>query len=243
MYPGSMRPRGGGWNSLSNNQKIGVAVVGLLIIYALLTSSGGGPLGNLLSPSRLMAVALIVFVAFPVHEFAHAFAAVHLGDDTPRIAGRYTLNPLVHIDPFGAILILLTGFGWAKPVMWNPRNVDIDPKVASIIVALAGPLSNLIMAALALIFYDTLAQIPLFGDMLGFFVQINVLLFVFNLIPVPPLDGSHVLFALLPDNAFQMRMMLAQYGMLILFAIIFFAPSVIQAPTSWILNAMVNLFL
>ncbi|MEZ4709255.1 MAG: site-2 protease family protein [Caldilineaceae bacterium] len=220
-----------------------MAVVGLLLIYALLTSSGSGPFGRLLSPSWLIAVAMIVFVAFPVHEFAHAFAAVQLGDETPRVAGRYTLNPLVHIDPFGAILILLTGFGWAKPVMWNPRNVDIDPKLASIIVALAGPVSNLLMAALALIFYDTLAQIPLFGDMIGFFVQINVLLFVFNLIPVPPLDGSHVLFGLLPGDNFQLRMMLSQYGMLILFAIIFFAPAVIRAPTDWIMRAMVNLLL
>lgn len=238
-----MRPRGGGWNSLSNNQKIGVAVVGLLILYALLTSSGGGPFGNLLSPSRLIAIALIIFVAFPVHEFAHAAAAVQLGDDTPKIAGRYTLNPLVHIDPLGAILILLTGFGWAKPVMWNPRNVEIDPKIASIIVALAGPLSNLLMAALALIFYDTLAQIPLFGSMLSFFVQINVLLFVFNLIPVPPLDGSYVLFGLLPGDAWQLRATLSQYGMLILFAIIFFVPAVIRVPTSWILDTMVSLLL
>lgn len=238
--PGGM---GRGWNSLSNTQKIVVAVVGLLVIYALLTTGGG--LGGFFSPGRLIAVAMIVFVAFPVHEFAHAAMAVQLGDNTPRAQGRYTLNPLPHIDPLGAILILLTGFGWARPVQWNPRNVDIDVRAASILVALAGPVSNLLMAALALLVSNVLNLTP--GDMIWntiiFFVQINVLLFVFNLIPVPPLDGSHVLFALLPGGGWQLRANLAQYGMLILFGIIFFVPDIIRVPTQIIVQGLYGLFL
>lgn len=243
MYPRNPGPSGRGWSSLSSAQKIGVAVAGLLLLYALFAPGAGGGLGRFVSPGRLIAVALIVFVAFPVHEFAHAAMAVQLGDNTPRAQGRYTFNPLVHIDPLGAILILFTGFGWAKPVQWNPRNVDIDVRAASILVALAGPFSNLIMAALALWISSSIAlpsNSMLWGT-ISFFVQINVLLFVFNLIPVPPLDGSHVLFALLPGGGWQLRANLAQYGMLILFAIIFFVPEVIRVPTQVILSGLYSL--
>jgi Zn-dependent protease len=244
MYPRNPRPSQRGWNSLSNAQKIGVAVVGLLLLYALFAPGpGGGILSGILNPGRLIAVALIVFVALPIHEFAHAYAAVHLGDNTPKLQGRYTLNPLVHIDPLGALLILFTGFGWAKPVMWNPRNVDIEPRVASVVVALAGPLSNLAMAALAMWvgIYLLPDRLGMYASTIDFFIFINVLLFVFNMIPVPPLDGSHVLFAILPNSAYQLRGALAQYGILILFAIIFFVPSVIQLPTRAILIGLNSL--
>src|SRR5690606_11307771 len=138
------------------NQQIGVAVIGVLVLYGLITLSARG--GSFLSLPRLLAVATIVFVAFPVHEFAHAAAAVALGDETPRRMGRYTLNPLVHIDWMGAVLILLTGFGWAKPVQWNPRNITIDRRVGSIIVALAGPLSNLLLAIVASIIFRMMSH-------------------------------------------------------------------------------------
>lgn len=244
MYPRNSGPSQRGWNSLSNAQKIGVAVVGLLLVYALFApGSNGGILSGILDPRRLIAVALIIFVALPIHEFAHAFTAVQLGDNTPKLQGRYTLNPLVHIDPMGALLILLTGFGWAKPVLWNPRNVDIEPRVASILVAIAGPLSNLAMAALALgvgiyLLPDRLAA---YNSTIDFFIYINVLLFVFNMLPVPPLDGSHILFALLPNSAYQLRGVLGQYGILFLFAIIFFVPAIIQVPTQAILIGLYSL--
>ena len=144
----SNRP-GRGWGSLSNTQKLVIAGVGVLLLYAMFTSSGGGPFGRILDPSWMLAVLGIIFVALPIHEMAHAATAVALGDDTPKRQGRYTLNPLAHIDPFGAVLIALTGFGWAKPVQWNPNNVTIDRRLASILVSLAGPVSNLILAALA----------------------------------------------------------------------------------------------
>jgi Zn-dependent protease len=187
----------------------------------------------------LLAVAAIVFVAFPVHEFAHAAMAVRLGDPTPARMGRYTLNPLVHIDPLGAILILLVGFGWAKPVQWNPRNIDMDPRLGSILVAAAGPISNLVLAIIGIIVLRFgPSDILLLNSFMQTFININVLLFVFNLIPIPPLDGSHILFALLPGDTYRLRMMLSQYGFLLLFLVIFLMPGIIRTPAQIILLAL-----
>ena len=192
----------------------------LLALY----HDGRGGLNLPSTLSWLLAGAVIIFIAFPVHEFAHAATAVALGDDTPRLQGRYTLNPLVHIDLMGAILIMVVGFGWAKPVQWNPNRINIDRRLGSILVAISGPLSNLLLAILGFVvlrLYPSSGQF-LFSFLRNFIV-INVSLFVFNLIPVPPLDGSHVLFALLPGDTYQLRAQLSQYGFLILFAVLFLA--------------------
>lgn len=228
---------GGRWNTLTRNQQIAVAVVGALVIYALVVSASTGR--GIFSPARLLAVLTIIFVALPVHEFAHAAAAVALGDDTPRRQGRYTLNPLPHIDIMGAVLIALTGFGWAKPVQWRPGNISINPKIGSIIVSMAGPLSNLAMAILAAgVLRSGVVESGLIFNFLLFFIQINVLLFVFNLIPIPPLDGSHVLFALLPGDNFRLQMQLSQYGFLILLLVVFAAPGIIRIPAAAILGML-----
>jgi Zn-dependent protease len=223
------------WNSLTQFQKIIIVGVGLLIIYAIGTSGAGG----FFSPGRLLAVAAIILIAFPVHEFAHAATAVSLGDNTPIRQGRYTLNPIAHIEPVGAILILLTGFGWARPVQWNPRNITVDPRLGAILVAAAGPVSNLVLALIGvLLLRFGFDRIGVLTNFVEFFIQINVLLFVFNLIPIPPLDGSHILFALLPGDTFNLRVQLSQYGMLILFLVIFLAPGIIRGPASFILNLL-----
>jgi len=237
MFPGSSQSSGSfvdKFNGLTNTQKLMVAGIGLLLLYSAL--SGGFNWG------RIIASTIIVFIAFPVHEFAHAAMAVNLGDETPRRQGRYTLNPLVHIDPLGAILIFIALIGWAKPVQWNPRNVNIDPKLASILVALAGPVSNLFLAALALSMSDYLPSTFIVQQTLKFFVQINVLLFVFNLLPIPPLDGSHVLFALMPGDTFSLQRTLSQYGLLILLGVMFLAPQIIWVPTLAIQSILENLF-
>jgi Zn-dependent protease len=224
------------WNSLTQYQKIAVVVVGLLLLYALATSAGG-----LLSPGRLLAIVAILLFAMPIHEFAHAATAVALGDRTPILQGRYTLNPLAHLDPLGAFLIAFTGFGWAKPVQWNPRNITVDLRLGSILVALAGPVSNLLLAIIGAL----LLRLDLVGPGIGLqffaiFVQINVLLFVFNLIPIPPLDGSHILFALLPGDTFNLRMQLSQWGFLLLFVVIFFFDGIITVPARFLLNMLLS---
>jgi Zn-dependent protease len=207
------------WNTLTRNQQIVIGVIGVLLLIGLFTSGQ-------FAPARLLAVAAIIFIAFPVHEFAHAAMAVYLGDNTPKWQGRYTLNPMVHIDIVGAILVLLTGFGWAKPVQWNPSNTRTDNRTATILVAAAGPVSNLLMALAAMV----VVQFTSYGFLFTFlnaFIFINVALFVFNLIPIPPLDGSHILFAV-TNVGFQVRNVLMQYGSLFLLAIIFFGGSILS---------------
>lgn len=225
------------WQSLSRNQKLVIGGIGLLLIYWLLTSGM-----NVLNPGRIMAAAAIVLLALPIHEFAHAATAVALGDDTPKWQGRYTLNPLVHIDPLGAVLIFLVGFGWAKPVQWNPNNIDMDVRWGSILVAIAGPLSNLALAIATILLINTgLFESRIAYSFLFFFAQINVLLFVFNMLPIPPLDGSHVLFALLPGDTFALRRQLSQFGFLILLAVIILLPGIITGPTDAIMRALLTL--
>lgn len=221
-YLGSFGSR---WRTLTRTQQIVIGALGAVFLIWFLT--GGN---DILNPARLAAVAAIILIAFPIHELAHAAMAVALGDETPRWQGRYTLNPKAHIDPIGAFLLLLTGFGWAKPVQWNPANVRTDPKVGSILVALAGPVSNLLLAFLtAMLLNLNPLSVPMVSSFLLNFLAINVTLFVFNLIPVPPLDGSHILFALLPGDSFRWRRQMQQYSMLILLVVIFLGGPIIRS--------------
>ena len=236
MYQGS---GGRGWNALSRTQQIVIGIVGLVVVYALL--SGGGSLGRMGDPLWLVAVAVIILVALPVHEMAHAAMAVQLGDETPRLQGRYTFNPIAHIDPFGALLILFTGFGWAKPVQWNPNNIDVDIRVGTILVAAAGPVSNLVLAAVGA-FLVPFADFAMLERFLTFFVWINTLLFVFNLIPIPPLDGSHILFALLPGDNFEVRMFLGRFGFIILIGTIYLGGGFITGLASQVVGFLFRIF-
>ena len=185
-----------------------------------------------ITPETIFLIAVFLLIAFPVHEFAHAFVAWRLGDSTAKMFGRLTLNPIVHFDPFGGLMLAISAlsgsgliFGWAKPTPVNPSNLR-DRRNGEVFVSLAGPASNLVMAALAAIVIRVViamhltipreAQIVLIQ-----FLQVNVLLAVFNLLPIPPLDGSALLFRVLPARqAWQYRQVLSQYGFIILIILI-----------------------
>lgn len=163
-----------------------------------------------------------IVVGLTFHECAHGWMADRLGDRTARYSGRLTLNPLAHLDPIGAIMFLLAGFGWAKPVPVNPYNLRGDPKQSMLLVALAGPATNLILAIAATILYGAFAvlNIPYFGMIMQSIIWVNVVLAIFNLIPIPPLDGSKILAGILPGENRWLDQ-LEQYGIIILLVLVF----------------------
>lgn len=175
----------------------------------------------------ILSTLTVIFLTLPIHEFAHGFAATKLGDPTPRYQGRLTINPFAHIDYFGALCILLFGFGWAKPVGVNPYNFR-KPKRDMAITAFAGPLSNLIVALISLFLFNlsglvyskvAVGIIFYIAYFFLFIARINVSLAVFNLIPVPPLDGSRILSAVLPNKYYYTLMRYERYfyyGLIIL---------------------------
>ena len=186
----------------------------------------------------IIARIIVLLIAFTVHELAHAVTADYLGDPTPRRMGRITLNPLKHLDPFGTIMLIIAGFGWAKPVMVNPMNMRGNPRTSMAIVAIAGPLSNFVMAGIAAIFFRTgLVDINSLmtgagtlslTNLLFQFLYINLALAFFNLLPVPPLDGSKILYAILPAEMVYRLRPLEQYGFMILFLVVFLVPQVLD---------------
>lgn len=181
----------------------------------------------MLSPERLLLLAPPILVALTVHEFAHAFVADRLGDPTAKALGRLTLNPLKHLDPLGTIMLFVASFGWAKPVPVNPQYFR-HPNRDMLLVASAGPVSNLILAfitgmILRLSHTDTL---PLVGNsemafvILQYSLFINLVLAFFNLIPIPPLDGSKILRGLLPPHMIPAYQRFESAGPILLLALI-----------------------
>jgi Zn-dependent protease len=176
-------------------------------------------------------IAVMLLVAFPIHEFAHAMAAFRLGDSTARFMGRLTLDPRAHFDPQGGLLMVISvmigfGIGWAKPTPVNPMNLQ-GGRWGEAIVSAAGPISNLILAigaAIPLRYIDaTGMDVFVVALILDLFITINLALMIFNLLPIPPLDGSKVLFAFMdPRTAWRVRPVLEQYGILVLFALLLF---------------------
>ena len=182
---------------------------------------------------------LVVFTALPLHEYAHGLAAKKLGDPTAQQMGRLDLNPLHHFDPIGTTMLILTGYGWAKPVPVNPMYFK-NRKAGMALTALAGPISNILLAGVLLIvdkslfyFLPSNTVVSMFQTMFSIMISTNISLAVFNLLPIPPLDGWKVFGALLPDRAYWTIMRYEQYIMLALFALIMFT-SVLNWPLSFL---------
>ncbi|MXZ12803.1 MAG: site-2 protease family protein [Candidatus Dadabacteria bacterium] len=173
----------------------------------------------------------VILFSLTIHEYAHALVAYRLGDDTAKRQGRLSLNPLVHLDLLGTLLLFIVHFGWAKPVPVDPRNFR-NPKKDMLLVALAGPVSNILTAIAAAVIlkavFENFAAIPpgsgvdVAVRMLVWFIYIGIVLAVFNMIPVPPLDGSRVLYGLLPDSLAYRYARFETYGIFILFAFFLF---------------------
>lgn len=207
-----------------------------------------------LSAPVLISRILTLLIAFTIHELSHAVTAGQLGDDTPRRMGRVTLNPLAHLDPIGSLLLIFAGFGWAKPVQVNPYNLRYGPHLGMAIVAAAGPISNFIMALIAAIPFRfgllspfASAGGPIFPSFSGFlldFITINLVLMLFNLIPIAPLDGSKILAGFAPREWDGLLATLEQWGPFLLLALVFLGggllSAVISSPLTFMLRAIVG---
>lgn len=207
-----------------------------------------------LSAPVLISRILTLLIAFTIHELSHAITATQLGDDTAQRMGRLTLNPLAHLDPIGSLLLIFAGFGWAKPVPVNPYNLRMNPHVGMAVVAAAGPISNFLMALIAAIPFRlgllspfASAGGPILPSLTGFlidFISINLLLMLFNLIPIAPLDGSKILAGFAPREWDGLLATLEQWGPFLLLALVFLGQGllavIINPPLEFMLRAIVG---
>lgn len=186
----------------------------------------------------LISRVFVLLTAFAVHEFAHAWTADRFGDMTPRMNGRLTLNPLVHLDPMGSLMLVFAGFGWAKPVEVNPYALSRRSPAAMMWVSLAGPTSNLLMAIIAAIpfqlglvslsnAFPVQGQImPTLSMLLFEFVYINLILMLFNLIPIAPLDGEKIMYYLVSPSIQRYMDVIRPYGPILLLVVVFLGPTI-----------------
>ncbi|MGN0637697.1 MAG: site-2 protease family protein [Huintestinicola sp.] len=191
--------------------------------------------------------ALVLFTAVPVHECAHAWTAEKMGDDTGRQQGRITLNPFAHLTLWGSLMMILVGFGWGKPVSVDPRNFK-NPKKGMVLTSLAGPASNFIMAFLAMIVYKVLGILSIVKDnttmqmvamVFLYITLINISLAVFNFLPIPPLDGSKIFNAVLPEKWYFTIM---RYENIIFIALIILLYSgLLDAPLSFLQGKVIDI--
>ncbi len=182
--------------------------------------------------AELLMTAFCVFLSLSIHEFAHGFAAYKLGDNTAKSMGRLNLSPMSHLDPIGAVCLFLFGFGWAKPVPVNPGNFKIGKRKSGMVwTSLAGPVSNLLVAFVAVFMLNLIYLIPVNSEVMGtvlsvvatmmyILISMNIGLAVFNFIPIPPLDGSKILSAVLPPRIYFRLMQYEQYGFIALIILI-----------------------
>jgi len=196
----------------------------------------------------LLYLVVLIFSA-TVHEISHAYVAYKLGDPTAKLMGRMTLNPRVHLTRAGTFAMLLLPIGWANPVIINPRNFK-HPSRDTVIVSLAGPISNLLMAFIGAFILVLFYRFPISNGALGnavdeiciIFTQLNILLFIFNLLPIPPLDGSKIITSWLPYRAREWLWRVEQYGIIILFLVIYLLSPVINWLENLILNGIVDIW-
>ncbi len=177
------------------------------------------------NPLLFIVYIIALLVAITIHEFSHAYVADRLGDPTPRLAGRLKLNPFVHIDLFGMIFLFIFGFGWGKPVTFDPYNLK-DPRKDAALISLAGPISNFILATglsilLRLFIFLGFPLTSTIGPIVAVFIQLNVVLGVFNLLPIHPLDGFKIVGGILPEDRAREWYELERYGLIFLFMLIF----------------------
>jgi len=227
----------------------------LLLYYLLLCFQGGRKMFGLFSGGLTTELILqygvrvvIIFLILPVHEYAHAWMAHKMGDDTAYYQGRLTLNPIAHVDIIGAICLLLTGYGWAKPVPINPLRFK-KYRAGIALTALAGPVSNIIVAFIAMIVYKCLAYFGNFDydnqmvwyifTMISYFISINLGLAVFHLLPLPPLDGSKVLSYFTPAKYEQWLARNAQVVHIIFIVVVF--TGLLSIPLSLLSGLLYNL--
>ena len=207
---------------------------------------GGWSLPNILM--TILVYAVLLLVVFPVHEMAHGFAAYLLGDKTAKYQGRLTMNPLAHMDPFGSLMMLLVGVGYAKPVPVNPYNFK-NRKAGMALTALAGPLSNLLMAILSVGLYRVLIIFVSDGwtltllrmGLVELFASINIRLAMFNLLPIPPLDGFRIISYVLPDKWVFMVNRNQQVITLVVLVVVF--TGILDVPLNFLHNAVYGLIL
>ena len=207
--------------------------------------------GSGITPALIFTRIITLVIAFSVHEFSHAFVADRLGDNTPRSQGRLTLNPAAHLDLMGSIMLLLAGFGWAKPVQINPYALQRRSPAGVMWVSLAGPASNLLLAALAAIplrfnwvpFSFGTDILPSLYYFLLEFLSINLLLMLFNLIPLAPLDGEKIASFFFPPPLDRVMDAIRPYGSMILLALVFVGPMLGVNVIDWIMGTpLTNLY-
>lgn len=195
---------------------------------------------------------IAILVGLTIHEFAHAFVANYLGDPTAKYAGRLSLNPIRHLDPVGTIVLIIMifsplhiGFGWGKPVPVNPYN--LKHRYGELLVSLAGPFSNFLLAIFIILIFAilppalTLNWSPEFFFLFGATILVNIMLGIFNLLPIPPLDGSKVLLELIPQGQNEMRAVLEKYGFLLLILVIFFGIGILVSLAYLVRDALISL--
>ena len=184
----------------------------------------------------------VLLFALVFHEFSHGWVANKLGDPTAKYSGRLTLNPIAHLDMMGSLMILFVGFGWAKPVPVDSRYLA-NPRTDMMKIAFAGPASNLLLAFIAGTFIRFTGNLGPLSSMLMMFTQINIMLAIFNMIPIPPLDGSQIFSGLMVRKNPDLVLKLQIYGPQLLFGLILFGMLTRISPIWWLMSPFVNFFM